>query len=503
MLIELPILSISIFLPLCSSICIIFLTTIYRKNKLTYKRACNTSIYIVAILSSTLTLASSISLFVRYNSTIGSYQFIEKYIWIEPIGLNFHIGVDAFSINFIVLTAILTLLCIIYSIFTIKKNIAEYLLCFLVLESFCIGVFSALNLLLFYGFFEATLIPMYLVIGTWGGQKRVYAAVKFFLYTFLGSMFLLVSLIYIFIQTGTFEFIDLVNTMPLLPIKIQQYLWISTFISFAIKVPMLPFHTWLPDAHVEAPTAGSVMLAGILLKIGGYAFLRISLPMLPQASKYFSVYIMYLSGFAIIYASLIAIIQKDIKRMIAYSSIAHMGYVTSGIFSLTTVGISGAVFQMISHGVISSALFFIVGILYNRHCTKLISRYGGVAYSMPILAIFFMLAILGSIGLPGLSGFIGEILCIIGVFSVNPIIGIICGTGIVLSAVYMLKLYKCLMLGESNSKSILSFKDLAGYEIVTLLPLIALVIYIGLNPSMVLNAIEIQSQSLLTVYTTI
>lgn len=493
-MLDLPILSISIFLPLFSALYITFF--------ISHSKSSRKQIYAmyVAILSSVLTLIATIYLLIRFDSDAESYQFVEKYNWIKSIGLDFHVGVDGLSVYFVVLTALLTLICIIASLFTVKEKIKEYLLCFLLLESFCIGAFSALNLLLFYGFFEVILIPMYLIIGIWGGEERVYAAVKFFLYTFFGSVFLLIALIYIYSQTGTFEFTELAERMPLLSLEVQQYLWLATFISFAIKVPMVPFHTWLPDAHVQAPTAGSVMLAGILLKLGGYAFLRVSLPMLPEASEYFSVYVMWISGFAVIYASLVALAQKDMKKMIAYSSVAHMGYVTAGIFSLTISGIGGAVFQMISHGLISSALFLIVGMLYERHYTKEISRYGGVASSMPMLATFFMIAMLASVGLPGLSGFVGEFLSIVGTFDANPIVGIICAFGIILGAVYMLKLYKCVMFGETTDKAILGFKDLKRYEIAALVPLIILVIYIGIMPGGVLSSIDIPVEKLAGIY---
>lgn len=493
-MLDLPILSISIFLPLFSAL---YITFFISHSKSSRKQIC--AMY-VAILSSVLTLIATIYLLIRFDSDAESYQFVEKYNWIKSIGLDFHVGVDGLSVYFVVLTALLTLICIIASLFTVKKKIKEYLLCFLLLESFCIGAFSALNLLLFYGFFEVILIPMYLIIGIWGGEERVYAAVKFFLYTFFGSVFLLIALIYIYSQTGTFEFTELTEKMPLLSLEVQQYLWIATFISFAIKVPMVPFHTWLPDAHVQAPTAGSVMLAGILLKLGGYAFLRVSLPMLPEASEYFSVYVMWISGFAVIYASLVALAQKDMKKMIAYSSVAHMGYVTAGIFSLTISGIGGAVFQMISHGLISSALFLIVGMLYERHHTKEISRYGGVASSMPMLATFFMIAMLASVGLPGLSGFVGEFLSIVGTFDANPIVGIICAFGVILGAVYMLKLYKCVMFGEVTDKAILGFKDLKRYEIAALVPLIILVIYIGIMPGGILSSIDIPVEKLAGIY---
>jgi NADH-quinone oxidoreductase subunit M len=491
---DLPILSISIFLPLISAL---YITFFISQSKSTRKQIY--AMY-VAILSTVLTLIATTYLLLRFDAEAVGFQFVEQYTWIDAIGLDFHVGVDGLSVYFIFLSALLTLICVVASMFTVKKDIKEYLLCFLLLESFCIGAFSALNLLLFYGFFEVILIPMYLIIGIWGGEERVYAAVKFFLYTFFGSVFLLIALIYIYSQTGTFEFVELADKLPLLSLEVQQYLWLATFISFAIKVPMVPFHTWLPDAHVQAPTAGSVMLAGILLKLGGYAFLRVSLPMLPGGTEYFADFVLWISGFAVIYASLVALAQKDMKKMIAYSSVAHMGYVTAGIFSLTISGIGGAVFQMISHGLISAALFLIVGMLYERHHTKEISRYGGVATSMPVLATLFMIAMLGSVGLPGLSGFVGEFLSILGTFDANPIVGIICAFGVILGAVYMLKLYKCVMFGEVSDEAIVKFSDLKLYEVASLVPLIVLIIYIGVLPAGILTSIDIPVESLAGLY---
>ena len=491
---DLPILSISILLPLISAFYITFFVSQSRsERKQLY------AMY-VAILSSILTLISTTYLLVSFDPDLAGFQFVENYRWIDSIGLEFYVGVDGLSVYFIFLSALLTLICIVASMFTIKQNIKEFLLCFLLLESFCIGAFSALNLLLFYGFFEVILIPMYLIIGIWGGEHRVYAAVKFFLYTFFGSVFLLIALIYIYTQTGTFSILELSEVLPGLSLEVQQYLWLATFISFAVKVPMVPFHTWLPDAHVQALTAGSVMLAGILLKLGGYAFLRVSLPMLPAASEYFAIYVLWISGFAVIYASLVALAQTDMKKMIAYSSVAHMGYVTAGIFSFTIYGISGAVFQMISHGLISSALFLVVGMLYERHHTKEINKFGGVATSMPVLATFFMLAMLGSIGLPGLSGFIGEFLSIVGIFTVNPAVGITCTFGVVIGALYMLKLYKCVMFGTITDPEIVKFKDLKLYEKAALLPLLIFVVYIGLVPSAILTSISIPVEALAEIY---
>lgn len=493
---HLPVLSSSIFIPLISALYIACFP--YQNNILDYKHR---HVIYVSVCASILILIISIYLLINFDPTIQGYQYVEHYDGIQSIGLNFNVGVDGFSLCFIVLTALLTLICIIGSLFIIKTKIKEYLICFLLIESFCISAFSSLNLLLFYCSFEAILIPMYFIIGVWGGKSRTYAAVKFFLYTLFSSILMLITLIYIFCYAGTFEFIELENKLPLLKLKIQQYLWIATFISFAIKVPLPPFHTWLPDAHVQAPTTGSVMLAGVLLKLGGYALLRVSLTMFPEASECFAIYVMWISGIAVIYASLVALKQQNMKTMIAYSSIAHMGYAIAGMFSLTPVGISGAVFQMISHGLISSILFLIIGILYERHGTKDIMSYGGVASSMPILATIFMIAMLGSIGLPGFSGFLGELWSVTGAFYTSPAVGVLCLFGVVLSTAYMLRLYRCVMLGEVTDKSISNFKDLTKYEIIVCIPLILCIIYFGVKPQVIFTAINTPVKCLVGIYT--
>jgi len=493
-MLQLPILSISIFLPLLSALYIaLFVSQSRSVNKQIY------TIY-VAVLSAILTLISTIYILVKFDPTNPSYQFVEHYSWIPQIGLEFHIGIDGISIFFVLLTAFLTLICIIGSLFSVKKYIKEFLICFLLIESFCIGAFTSINLLLFYLFFEMILIPMYIIIGVWGGENRVYAAIKFFLYTFFGSVFFLISLIYIYTQTHSFNMTELNQLVSDLALPVQQLLWIGIFIAFAIKVPMLPFHTWLPDAHVQAPTAGSVILAGILLKLGGYGFLRILLPMLPIPSTEFAIYVLILSACAVIYASLVALTQKDMKKMIAFSSIAHMGYVTAGIFTFTEEGVTGALFQMISHGIISSALFLIVGTLYERLHTKEIEQYGGVASRMPVLAVFFMISILGSIGLPGTSGFIGEFFSILGAYKANILVASIIALGIILGALYMLKLYKQVMLGAINNQEILNFRDLNLHEIISIAPLCFLIIYLGFMTNNIINIINISVITLLEAY---
>ncbi len=476
---ELPVLSISIFLPLLSAL---YIALFIGQSKSPRKQ-----IYViyVTILSAILTLITTGYILASFDSSSTSYQFVESSL----LGIPVHLGIDGLSIYFIFLTALLTLICIISSLFTVKKYIKEYMICFLLLESFCLGAFSSLNLLLFFIFFEAILIPMYLIIGIWGGENRIYASIKFFLYTFLGSIFMLLAMIYIYTKTDSFDFQTLYQITPKFSFEEQKWLWLAMAFAFAIKVPMVPFHTWLPDAHVQAPTAGSVMLAGILLKFGGYAFIRILLPIFPLASKEYAIYVLWISGFAVVYGSLVALAQTDMKKMIAYSSVAHMGYVTAGIFSFSESGMQGAVFQMISHGVISSALFLIVGVLYERHHTKEIAKYGGVANVMPLMATCFMVAMLASVGLPGTSGFIGEFLSIMGTYEADLISGILCASGVILGAIYMLKLYRDVMFGEVTDKGILEFQDLELYEKFSLVPLVLLIIYIGIFPNDILNII--------------
>lgn len=388
-MITLPLLTSSIFCPLVGAL-FILLVTIEEK-----------AIKIVALISSLITLFISFLIYLNFDKTIPGFQLQEIHSLIQSININYHLGIDGISIFFIILTAILIPICILASWKSITFRVKEYMIAFLVLESLVIGVFCALDFVLFYIFFESMLIPMFLLIGIWGGEKRVYAAIKFFLYTLAGSLFLLVAIIYIYQNTGQFNIQHLHNLVPKFSLEVQKILWLALFISFAVKVPMWPVHTWLPDAHVQAPTAGSVILAGVLLKMGAYGFLRFSLPMFPDASHHFANLVFILSAIAIIYSSSVAFVQTDMKKLIAYSSIAHMGFVTMGIFTFNKLAIEGALFQMISHGLVSAALFLIVGVLYEQTHTKEIVKYGGVANKMPNFAFIFIIFTMASIGLPG------------------------------------------------------------------------------------------------------
>jgi len=487
-----PLLSLIILIPLLSALFIfIFVKQSKKPHKILFAKY-------IALMSSAFTLIATIYLMLHFDKQNQGFQFVEQYNWIESIGMQYYIGIDGISLFFIVLTALLTPICILSSLYAITKRIKEFLICFLLLESFVIGAFCALDIMLFYIFFEVILIPMYLIIGIWGGENRIYATIKFFIYTFFGSIFFLISIIYIYTQTGSLAIPELMAQVPKFDPILQNYIWVAMFIAFAVKIPMWPVHTWLPDAHVQAPTAGSVILAGILLKLGGYGFLRFSLPMLPDASLYFADFVIILSIIAIIYASLVAFVQSDMKKMIAYSSIAHMGYVTAGIFSFSVQGLEGAIFQMISHGLISSGLFLVVGCLYDRMHTKEIERFGGVAFKMPVLATLFMILTLASIGVPGTSGFVGEFLALYAVFSINYYYGALGAIGVILGALYMLSLYRRTMLGTIIHDSVSILKDLSVREIVTLMPLVILIILLGIKPGLIScfysNPVEILSQ---------
>ncbi|MCE3233326.1 MAG: nuoM [Rickettsiaceae bacterium] len=480
---EFPVLSIIIFLPLIGAL---FLALFVRGNdKNADKNAKNTALWVTIG-----TFIFSLSIWSGFDDTTSAFQFVEKYEWVKGYNIYYYLGIDGISLFFVLLTTFLMPICILAGWNSITKHVREYMICFLLLETMVIGVFCALDFVLFYLFFEAVLIPMYFIIGIWGGDRRVYASFKFFLYTLAGSVLLLIALLYIYNYAGTTEIPVLMEKIPSLGLDIQKWLWIALFASFAVKVPMWPVHTWLPDAHVQAPTAGSVILAGVLLKLGGYGFLRLSLPLLPKASAFFAPFMFDLSIIAIIYTSLVALVQEDMKKLIAYSSVAHMGFVTLGIFALNRQGIDGSIVVMLSHGLVSAALFLGVGVLYDRLHTKEIKLYGGVVERMPIFALLFMVFTLASVGLPGTSGFVGELLSMAGVFQVNKIVAALSATGIILGAAYMLWLYKRVIFGEIKNKDVAKMEDLSAREIAMLLPIVVLVILIGVYPAVITDLIR-------------
>lgn len=441
-----------------------------------------------------------LSLFMMTNFAPGEagFQFVEKKEWFPDLGISYHMGVDGISMFFVVLSAFLTPICILASWHSIEKRVKEYMIAFLLLETLMIGTFCALDAILFYVFFEAVLIPMFIIIGVWGGARKVYSAFKFFLYTLLGSVLMLVALLTMYMKAGTSDIPALMQTA--FSPEMQMWLWLAFFASFAVKMPMWPVHTWLPDAHVEAPTAGSVILAGVLLKMGGYGFLRFSIPMLPEATEYFIPLVFGLSVIAIIYTSLVALVQQDMKKMIAYSSVAHMGFVTLGIFTVTTQGVDGAIFQMISHGIVSAALFLCVGVVYDRLHTRDINRYGGLAVNMPKYAVVFMVMMLGSVGLPGTSGFVGEFLSLLGAFEVNTVVATFAATGVVLGAAYMLLLYRKVIFGEQSNADAAAMPDLDKREFGYFIPLVLLVIWLGVSPGYVLSRVSPSTEKLVANY---
>ena len=482
-----PILSTLIFLPLISSF-FIFLSKDKTSN--------NSSIYI-SLFSSVATFFLSLFLWYSLDVNTSEFQFVEEKSWINDF-IKFKLGIDGISILFIVLTTFITPICIISCVNSVKVRVKEFLIAILILETFMIGVFCSLDLVVFYLFFEAGLIPMFLIIGVWGGSRRVYSAFKFFLYTLLGSVLMLVAIITIYWLTGTTDVVEIFK------IKISQeyqyLLWLAFFSSFAVKMPMWPVHTWLPDAHVEAPTAGSVILAAILLKMGGYGFLRFSIGMFPVASEYFVPLIYTLSIIAIIYTSLVALMQEDMKKLIAYSSVAHMGFVTLGIFTFTKQGIDGGIYQMISHGLISAALFLSVGVLYDRTHSRLISSYGGVVNYIPKYSLVFIIFALAALGLPGTTGFLGEFLILIGVFQKNYLVALLATSGVVLAAAYMLWLSKRVIFGEAKNSEIKSLKDINFLEGTVLFVLVAAIIVFGFYPEPLLETINVSANDLLNNY---
>jgi NADH-quinone oxidoreductase subunit M len=476
---EIPILTLTTFLPLIG---VFFLMFIKGEESFVNK----TSGY-VALLTSGIVFLSSIFILANFNYSNPDFQFVEQQDWIFNF-VNYKVGVDGISLSFILLTTFITPICILATINSVKIRLREFLIALLLMETMMIGVFCSLDLFIFYLFFEAGLIPMFLIIGIWGGEKRVYSAFKFFLYTLFGSVFMLISIIYIYFDAGTLDVEKLLNIQ--INKDYQKYLWLGFFASFAVKTPMWPVHTWLPDAHVEAPTSGSVILAAILLKMAGYGFIRFSLGLFPDASIYFGPLVFTLSIIAIIYTSLVALVQKDMKKLIAYSSVAHMGFVTIGIFVFNQEGIEGSIFQMISHGIISSALFLCVGVIYDRMHTRQISEYGGVVNVMPKYAIMFMVFTLGSLGLPGTSGFVGEILVLIGSFKYNYWIAFFAASGVILSACYSLWLYRRVVFGKILNSKVQNLADLTKTEYLILTPLLIMTIVLGFYPALVLDLIS-------------
>jgi len=452
----------------------------------------------VALWTSLVTFALSLFIWFNFDRGTADFQFVEKADWLPAFGISYHMGVDGISMPFVLLSTLLTPLCVLASWEAITKRVKEYMVAFLVLETLMVGMFAALDFVAFYMFFEGVLIPMFLIIGVWGGPRRVYAAFKFFLFTLAGSVLMLLAILAIYFTAGTTDIPTLLQFR--FDPSLQIWLWLAFFASFAVKVPMWPVHTWLPDAHVEAPTAGSVILAGVLLKMGAYGFLRFSLPMLPEASAYFGPLVFALSIIAVIYTSLVALVQEDMKKLIAYSSVAHMGYVTAGIFSATQQGLEGAIFQMLSHGIVSAALFLCVGVVYDRLHTRDIARYGGLAGNMPRYALAFMVFMLASVGLPGTTGFVGEFLVIMGTFQVSSWIGLLIASGMVLGAAYMLLLYRRVIFGSLTKKELAAMLDLSWREKAIFAPLLALTIFFGVYPLPVLDVMSASVTNLVEKY---
>ena len=450
----------------------------------------------IALGTTLVALALSVLLVAQFDASNPGYQFVERYVWFA--GAQYHMGVDGISILFVLLTAFLLPICILASWTTIKDRVVDYMIAFLVLETLVIGVFTSLDLFLFYIFFEGTLVPMFIIIGVWGGQNRIYAAYKFFLYTLLGSVLMLLAMLWMAAETGTTS-IPALKDYAFDP-AVQPLLWLAFFASFAVKMPMWPVHTWLPDAHVQAPTAGSVILAGILLKLGGYGFILFNLPMFPQASQQFAPLVFALSVIAIVYTSLVAFRQTDIKKLIAYSSVAHMGFVTMGIFAGNEQGVQGAVFQMLSHGLISGALFLCVGVVYDRMHTREIAFYGGLTNRMPWYAAIFLMFTMANVGLPGTSGFIGEILTMTAVYEVSTWAALFAASGVIFSAVYALTLYRNVMFGEIVNPALKTISDIDKRELLIFVPLIVGTIWLGVQPGVVLDLTAASVEALTTTY---
>lgn len=485
---SIPLLSLIIFLPLVGALIV---ATIQGSEQDIERNAKS-----VALLTTLAVFVLSLILWQQFDPHNPGFQFIENVNWIAYSSSKYLVGVDGISILFVVLSAFLTPVCILASWNSIKDRVRLYLVSFLLLETFMIGMFCALDFVLFYVFFEGVLIPMFLIIGIWGGVRRIYASFKFFLYTLLGSVLMLVAILVIYHEVGTTDLQAAYNVH--FPYHLQLWLWLAFFASFAVKIPMWPVHTWLPDAHVEAPTAGSVILAGVLLKMGGYGFLRFSLPLFPEASAFFAPFVFCLSVVAVIYTSLVALVQEDMKKLIAYSSVAHMGFVTLGIFTGSVAGVEGAIFQMLSHGVVSGALFLCVGVIYDRHHTREIAAYGGLVKNMPWYAAFYMLYTMASVGLPGTSGFIGEFLVIVSAFRVDTWIGLMTASGMVFGAAYALLLYRRVVFGKMVHAELKTMTDMNVREKLYMIPLAIVVLWMGIYPSVFFKTMSPSVASLLS-----
>ncbi|AGB70793.1 MULTISPECIES: NADH-quinone oxidoreductase subunit M [Rhizobium] len=485
-----PILSTVTFLPLVGVLLLLFT----QGNGANGRR----NVLNISLATTIVTFIVSLFVWIWFDNANPGFQLVEKHEWLTG-GISYHMGVDGISMLFVILSTFLMPFCVLASWLSVEKRLKDYMIAFLVLETMMVGVFTSLDIVLFYVFFEAGLIPMFLIIGVWGGKDRVYASYKFFLYTLLGSVLMLLAIMAMYWQAGTTDIPTLLAYK--FPPQLQTWLWLAFFASFAVKMPMWPVHTWLPDAHVQAPTAGSVILAGILLKLGGYGLIRFSLGMFPNASEYFAPLVFALSVIAIIYTSLVAMMQDDIKKLIAYSSVAHMGYVTMGIFAANQQGVQGAIFQMLSHGIVSGALFLCVGVIYDRTHTREIAAYGGLVNNMPKYAVAMMVFTMANVGLPGTSGFIGEFLTLIGVFRANTWVALFAATGVILSAAYALWLYRRVIFGALEKENLKKLLDLSPREQLILYPLIALTILFGVYPAPIFDATAASVDLLVNNYT--
>ena len=483
----LPILSLLTFLPLVGAL---FIFSIRGDNETVALNARS-----VALWTTGINFFLSLYIWFNFDPSTADFQFVEKVEWMPVLGLQYHMGIDGISMLFVLLTTLLSPICILASWEAIQTRVKEYMISFLILETLMVGMFCALDLMVFYIYFEGVLIPMFLIIGIWGGPRRVYAAFKLFLYTLLGSVLMLLAMFAMYVDAGTTDIVQLMNHN--FPVELQTWLFLAFFASFAVKVPMWPVHTWLPDAHVEAPTAGSVILAGVLLKFGGYGFLRFSLPMFPLATVDFTPMVYTLSIIAVVYTSFVALVQEDMKKLIAYSSVAHMGFVTIGAFTLTIQGVEGAIYVMLSHGIVSAALFLIVGVVYDRIHSRDIEVYGGLVHRMPGYALTFMFFMLASVGLPGTGGFIGEFLVLLGAFQVNAWVCALAALGVILGAAYMLYLYRRIIFGELTKDVLKKIADMSPREWAVFAPLIILTLWMGIYPLPFLDIMHVSVENLL------